>query len=82
VKCGGALEIQLFAGFLALFFDGGTQGAATGLQELYQALDFEVVVFLGAARKTGRKAHFHFRVQAAGKRGIAADFDLATADFE
>src|SRR5882762_9749172 len=51
-------------------------------QELHQPLYFDVVFLLRAARKAWREAHFHFGVQAARKRRIAADLDLAAPHFE
>src|SRR5216684_1978808 len=82
VQSGRAFEIQLLAGFLAFSFDGGTQRSATGLQELHQAPHFDVVFLFGTAREAWREAHFHFGVETAWKRGIAADFDLAAPHFE
>src|SRR4029077_16418831 len=51
-------------------------------QKRDDAAHFRVVVFFRAARETGRETHFHFRIDAAGKTGIAANLDLAAADFE
>src|SRR5260370_9046620 len=45
-------------------------------------MNFDVVFFFCAAREARGEAHFHFGIEAAGKRGIAADFDLAAPHFE
>ena len=79
---GGAFEIQLLAGFLPFLLDGGTHRASACFQELYEALHFDAVFLFGATCKTGREAHFHFGVEAAGKGWVAADFYLAAAHFE
>src|SRR5487761_923700 len=82
VELRGALEIEIGAGALAVGFDGGAEGVAGGVEELHKASDLGVVVLLGASGEAWREAHFHFGVDAAGKSWIAADFDLAAADFE
>src|SRR5579864_4364511 len=79
---GGSLEIQRFAGAFPLVFQRITQRASTAVQELHQLLYFGVVLFFAAARETWRQAHFHLRVDAAGKSRIAAYFDLAAADLK
>src|SRR4029077_9612931 len=76
------LEIEIGAGALAVSFDRGAKRVAVSVEELHQALNLGVVFLLGASGKAWRKAHFHFGIDAAGKRWIAADFDLAAADFE
>src|SRR5258708_35927624 len=82
VQRGGAFEVQLLAGALALFLYCGPERAAASFEELDQPLNFDVVLLFCAAREARGEAHFHFRVEAAGKRGIAADFDLAAPHFE
>src|SRR5439155_14369810 len=82
VQGGGAFEVQLFAGFLALVLDRRAERASARFEELHETLHFDFVLLFGATRKTGREAHFHFGIEAAGKRGIAADFNLATPHFE
>jgi hypothetical protein len=82
VDGGGALEIETVAGFFALDLDGSAQRIAVGVEELHEAIYFGVVFLFGAAGEAGGEAHLHFGVEAAGERGVAADFDLATADFE
>lgn len=82
VKRGGALEIELFAGMFAIRFDGDAERAAARVEKLDETADLGVVFLLGASGKARCEAHFHFRVDAAGKRGIAANFNLAAADFE
>jgi len=82
VNGAGSFEIEIFAGFVAFGFVGGAEGSAAGFEELDEAADFDVVFFFAATAKAWREAHFHFGVDAAGKGGIAANFDLATADFE
>ncbi len=79
---GGAFEVQLLAGFFALLLYRGPERAAASFEELDQPLNFDVVLLFCAAREARGEAHFHFRVEAAGKRGIAADFDLAAPHFE
>src|SRR5271169_1096816 len=58
------------------------EGKAVCVEELDQTAHFCVVLLLGATRKARSKAHFHFRVDAAGERRIAADLDLASSYFE
>src|SRR5580658_2765024 len=82
VKLRGALEIEIGAGAFAVGLDRGAQRVAVGVEKLYEALNFSVVFLFGAAGEAGREAHFHFGIDAAGERGIAANFDLATAHFE
>ena len=43
---------------------------------------FHVVVLFGATGEAGSEAHFHFRINAARVGGIAANLDLAAANFE
>src|SRR5690242_6716560 len=78
----GALEIQFLTGLFALFLESGSQRAAAGYKELHQAIYFDVVFFLRAARKARREAHFHFRINTAGKQGIAANLDLTPPNLE
>src|SRR6476646_154374 len=82
VELRGTLEIELGAGALAVGFDGKAERVAVGVEKLHKPLNFAVVFLFGASRKARREAHFHFGIDAAGKRWIAADFDLAAADFE
>ena len=82
VKLRGALEIEIGAGAFAVVFDGGAERVAVGVEKLHQALDFGVVFLFGASGKARGEAHFHFGIDAAGKSGIATNFDLAAADFE
>src|SRR5690348_11629213 len=79
---GGAFEIEGFAGGFALAFDAAGKRGARRLERLDDASDFPVVLFLGAAGETWREAHLHFGIDAAGKCGVAADLDLAAANFE
>src|SRR6266478_4047789 len=81
LQSGCAFEVQLLAGFLTLFFYRRSERAAR-FEELDQALNFDVIFFFCAASEARGKAHLHFGVEAAGKRGIAADFNLAAANFE
>ena len=78
----GALEVQLLAGFFALFFNSSTHRAAARFQKAHEPLDLDVVLLFAAPREAGREAHLHFGIQAAGESGIAADFDLAASHFE
>jgi len=82
VKCAGFFEVQVFAGALAILLEGGAEGVAICFEKGDQAHDFGGVFFLAATGKARRETHFHFRIEAAGKRRIAANFDLAAADFE
>ena len=82
VQGGGAFEVQLLAGFFALFLDRRAERAAACFQEVYEPLHFNVIFFFRAAGKAGCETHFHFGVEATGKSGIAADFNLAAAHFE
>ncbi len=82
VKLRGALEIEIGAGAFTVVFDGGAQRVAVGVEKLHQPLNFGIVFLFGAAGKARREAHFHFGIDAAGKSRIAADFNLAAADFE
>ena len=82
VERGGALEVELGAGAFADFLDGDAERIAAGVEKLHEAANFSGVFLFGAAGKARREAHFHFRVNAAGKRRIAANFDLAAANFE
>jgi len=43
---------------------------------------FCVVILLGAPSKARGQTHFHFRIDAAGIRGIAPNLDLAAANLE
>src|SRR5260370_34128235 len=71
-----------FAAAFSFLLDSMAREAATGVEELHESLHFRVIIFFAAAGKTRSQAHFHFGIHAAGKRGIAANFDLAAADFE
>ena len=82
VERGGALEIEIGAGAFAVVFDGRAKRVAVGVEELHEALNLGVVFLFGASGEARREAHFHFGIDAAGECGIAADFDLAAADFE
>ncbi len=82
VELRGALEIEIGAGAFAVGFDRGSERVAVGVEKLHEALDFGVVFFFRASGEARREAHFHFGIDAAGESGIAANFDLATADFE
>ncbi len=82
VELRGALEIEIGAGAFTVVFDCGAQRVAVGVEELNEALDFGVVFLFGASGEARREAQFHFGIDAAGERGIAADFDLAAAYFE
>ena len=82
VQRGGAFEVQIRAGRFALVFERAREGGAAGGQEGRGAFGFGGVFFGCAARKARRQAHLHFRVDAAGKGRIAADFDLAAAKEE
>src|SRR6267378_872647 len=82
VQGGGPFEVQLLAGFLTLFLNSRPDRSTARFQKSHEPLDFDVVFFFRAARKAWREAHFHFRVQAARKRRVAADLDLASPHFE
>ncbi len=82
VELRGALEIEIGAGAFTVVFDGGAERVAVGVEKLHETLDFGVVFLFGASGKARREAHFHFGIDAAGESGIAANFDLAAADFE
>ena len=82
MNCGGALEVEIVAGFFAFEFDGGTQGIAVSVETLDEAIHFGVVFLFGAAGEARSETHFHFGIEAAGKSGIAANFYLAAPDFE
>src|SRR5260370_630430 len=71
-----------FAAAFSFLLDSMAREAATGVEKLHESLHFRVIIFFAAAGKTRSQAHFHFGIHAAGKRGIAANFDLAAADFE
>ena len=79
---GGALEIERFAGRLALPLEFRGERGATRAQKGDDAAQFDVVFFFRASRKARREAHLHFGIHAAGIAGIAANLDLAAADFE
>ena len=82
VEESGVLEIEISAGLLAIGFDRRAKRVAAGVQKLDEALHFGGVLLWRAAGKAGCEAHFHFRVDATGKRGVAANFDLTAANFE
>src|SRR3989454_8356635 len=77
-----ALEVERSARGFALLLDFRGQRASSGAEKTHHAQDFRVVILFRAARKTRRKAHFHFRINAARKRRVAADFDLAAPDLK
>src|SRR6202790_1856430 len=82
VQGGCPFEVQLLAGFLALFLNSRPERSPARFEKLHEPLYFDVVFFFRAARKAWREAHFHFRVQATRKRGIAPELDLAAPHFE
>ena len=82
VQCGGAFEIESFACRFAFALEIFGERGAGGFERFENAADFHVVFLFGAAGEARREAHFHFRINAAGKIGIAADFDLAAANLE
>src|SRR6266478_3034676 len=82
MESGCAFEIELFAGFFALVLYGGAHRASGRFEELHQPLNFDVIFFFCAAREARGEAHFHFRVETAGKCGVTANLDLAAANFE
>ena len=82
VNRGGALEVEIVAGFFALDLDCDAEGIAVGVEELHEAIYLGVVFLFGAAGEAGGEAHLHLGVEAARESGIATDFDLAAADFE
>src|SRR6266568_1924819 len=77
-----ALEVERSARGFAFLLDFRGQRASAGAEKTHHAQDFRVVILFRAARKTRREAHFHFRINAARKRRVAADFDLAAPDLE
>ena len=79
---GGALEIERLARRLALALEFRRERGAARGQKRDHAAQFGVVFLLRASRKARREAHFHLGIHAAGIAGIAANLDLATADFE
>ena len=82
VNYSGFLKIQLRAGGFSVLFQAGAQGIAGSFKKRDKASDFHVVLFFCAAGKAGCQAHFHFRIQAAGKSRIAPYFDLAATHFK
>src|SRR5579864_5419147 len=78
----GALEIERFAGHLALALQFRSERSAARRQKRDDAAHFRVVIFLRASREARRKTHLHFRIDAAGKTWIAANLDLAAPDFK
>src|SRR5260370_32040478 len=77
-----ALEVERSARGFAFLLDFRGQRTPAGAEKTHHALDFRVVILFRAARKTRREAHFHFRINAARKRRVAADFDLAAPNLE
>src|SRR5690348_3533080 len=82
VESGGAFEIEGFACGFALALDAAGKRGAGGFERLDDASNLAVVFLLCAAGETWREAHLHFGIDAARERRVAADFDLAAADFE
>ena len=78
----GSLEIERFACRLALALEFRRERCAARREKRDDAAHFRVVIFFRASREARRKAHFHFRIDAAGKTRIAANLDLAAPDFE
>lgn len=82
VECGSPFEVKIGAGALPVVFHNGAQRIAASVEELDEARDFYVIFLLAAAGKTGPETHFHFRIDAPGKRRVAANLDLAAPDLE
>ena len=82
VEGAGLFKIQFLARLFANCLVLRAERISFCFEELDQAADFYVVFLLGATGEAGREAHFHFGVDTAGERGIAANLDLAAADFE
>src|SRR6202521_2596237 len=82
VQGGCPFEIQLLAGFLTLLLNSRPERSPARFEKLHEPLYFDVVFFFRASRKAWREAHFHFGIEAAGKRRVAADLDLAATHFE
>ena len=82
VESAGPFEVQFFAGFFTFGFVRRTQRSTARFQKLHEFLHLDVIFLFAAAAKTRGQAHFHFRINAAGERRVATDFDLAAADFE
>src|SRR6202011_2463641 len=58
------------------------QRIAAGIEELHQPLHLGAIFLMRTARKARREAHFHLRIEAARKRWIAANFNLAAPHLE
>src|SRR2546425_12258662 len=76
------LEIKLLARSGSLLFERGNERAAARLKEVQQPIHLRVVLLLRTAREARCEAHLHFGIEAAGKRRVTPDFDLAPAHFE
>src|SRR5258706_15804443 len=79
---GSAFKIECLSGRLALALKFRRQRRATRTQKCDYAAEFDVVFLFRAAREARSQAHFHFGIYAAGIAGIAANLDLAAANFE
>src|SRR5580658_7050983 len=82
VQRSGTLEILLLACAVARGLQFVRKRLAACGKERDNALDFGVIFLLGAAGEARREAHFHFRIDTAGKFGVAKNFDVAAANFE
>ena len=80
VQSSSLLEIEFGAGRFALAGQGIGKRTPSRTQISSRAVHLFRIFGNGAPPEAGRQAHFHLGIDASGKIGIAADFDLAAAN--
>src|SRR5579872_274987 len=79
---GRALKIRRFARRFPFALHCSRQERPARFQRLEYAIHLDVVIFLRTACEARREAHLHLRIYAPGETGVAADLNLAPANFK
>src|SRR5262249_11835400 len=75
-------ELELFGSTVPLRRDLPHQRAAAALEKRPHAAYLLRILLVSAALEAGRQAHFHFGINAAGKRRVGVEVEITAPHFE